>query len=87
MWLLVLANVCHNGTRPSTAWCGDDHVMADKREILTAEDLDAMTPNERAAALDERIVTEVDKLPTVFVDRVMVTGRRIADELHIASAE
>lgn len=61
--------------------------MADKREILTAEDLDAMTPNERADAFDERIVTDIDTLPTAFVDRVIATGRRIADELHIAPAE
>jgi hypothetical protein len=47
--LLELTNACQTSARPSTAHCGYDHVMADKR--------------------------------------VMVTGRRIADELHIASAE
>jgi hypothetical protein len=61
--------------------------MADNREPLTAEDLDAMTPNERAAAFEERIVRDVDELPPSFLNKVMATGRRIADQLRTAPTE
>ncbi len=61
--------------------------MADKRRVLTADDLDEMTPNERAAAFDERIVDDLSALPFEFVGRVMETGRRLADEMRTAPIE
>ncbi len=42
-----------------------------------------MAPDERAAAFGRTLVTDVNELPAAFVDRVVATGRRIADELHL----
>lgn len=59
--------------------------MADKREILSAEQLDAMTPDERAQAFRDRIVTEPDELPEDFrrriYDRAKQLGAERADRL------
>lgn len=44
--------------------------MAEKREILSAEQLDAMTPDERAMALRDRIVTDPDEVPEDFKRRI-----------------
>ena len=54
--------------------------MADKRELLTAAQLDAMTPNERQAAFNDRIVTNLDDLPTEFRNRVVATAERLGRE-------
>jgi hypothetical protein len=35
--------------------------------VLTAEDLDRMTPEERQAAFDARVVTDLDELPAEYV--------------------
>lgn len=53
--------------------------MADQ-ELLTAEDLDAMTPDERAAAFDERIVRSWDEVPAEFRTQVEATARRLSAE-------
>jgi hypothetical protein len=54
--------------------------VADKRELLTAAQLDAMTPNERQAAFNDRIVTNLDDLPTEFRNRVVATAERLGRE-------
>ena len=54
--------------------------MAAEPPFLSAEDLDAMTPDERLAAFRERIVTDPDKIPAEFRDRIYETGRRLARE-------
>jgi hypothetical protein len=51
--------------------------MADQ-ELLTAAELDAMTPNERAAAFDERIVRSWDEVPAEFRARVEAAARRLS---------
>ena len=61
--------------------------MANEPKVLTAEDLDAMSPNERAAAFDERIVRDLDALPPEFKTRVMKAGQELADNLRAASHE
>ncbi len=61
--------------------------MADKRKILTAEELDAMTPDQRAAAFDERIVRDLDQLPAAFRARIMETGKRLAEDLPSTTPE
>lgn len=50
------------------------------RELLTAEDLDAMTPNERAAAFDERIVSSWDEVSPEFRAQVEATASRLSAE-------
>jgi hypothetical protein len=60
--------------------------VSDERRLLTTEDLDAMSPDQRAAAVSERIVTDLDALPAEFRQRVVDTGARLAAERR-ASAE
>ena len=59
--------------------------MSEDRKLLTAPDLDAMSPDERAAALTERIVTDVASLPDEFRRRVLETGARLAAERRSTS--
>ncbi len=54
--------------------------MAAERKALTAEELDAMTPDQRAAALRERLVTDPNELPEEFRDRIFETARRLDTE-------
>ena len=54
--------------------------MAEKHEILSAAQLDAMTPNERQAAFNERIVTDLEDLPEEFRNRVVATANRLGCE-------
>lgn len=54
--------------------------MSEKRKLLTAPELDAMSPDERAAALTERIVTDLKSIPDEFRQRVLDTGARLAAE-------
>jgi hypothetical protein len=61
--------------------------VATTPRIITAQELDQMTPDERAAAFDERIVRNLDDLPSEFRDRVEARGRQLAEELRSASTE
>jgi hypothetical protein len=45
--------------------------VGDRPSFLTAADLDAMTPDQRAAALRERLVTDLDDLRPEFRERVV----------------
>jgi hypothetical protein len=45
--------------------------------------MDGMTPNERAAAIDERIVTTWDDVPPEFREKVIDTAHRLASELGL----
>ena len=54
--------------------------MSDYCRLLTAPELDAMTPDQRAAAVGERIVTNLDELPAEFRQRVVDTGARLGAE-------
>ena len=45
-----------------------------------------MTPDERAAAVADRVVTDLDELPAEFRQRVLDTGARLAAERRAASA-
>ncbi len=57
--------------------------MADKPEVLSAEQLDAMTPDERAQAFRDRVVTDPDELPEDWrrkiYDRAQQLGAERAD--------
>ena len=61
--------------------------MPKKPKLLTAAERDAMSPTERAAAFDERIVRDLDELPPSFRARVMKAGQELADDLRAASHE
>lgn len=54
--------------------------MADADRVITAEEFDKMTPNERAAAVRAGIVTDWNEVPSEFRERVIATAKRIAAE-------
>ena len=56
--------------------------MAEARKLLTAAELDQMTPDQRAAVFRERLVTDLDEVPADFRQRVEETARRLADQLQ-----
>jgi hypothetical protein len=47
-------------------------------KLITAEELEAMSPDERAAAVNERIVTDLDELPAEFRAQVVATAEQLA---------
>jgi hypothetical protein len=55
-------------------------IVSSNRRLVTAEQLDAMSPNERAAVLADHIVMDLDELPEGFRERVVATGQRLATE-------
>lgn len=61
-------------------------VMAEEPQRLTLEELDAMSPAERAAAIDAHyarpgvIITDLDQLPTNIRAQVTATAERIANQ-------
>ena len=61
--------------------------VATTPRIVTAEELDQMTPDERAAAFDAAIVRSFDELPSEFRARVEARGRQLADELRFSANE
>ena len=54
--------------------------MNTDRELVTAAQLDAMSPNQRAATVAEHIVTGLAELSPAFRDQVLATGRRLVAE-------
>ena len=61
--------------------------MAAEPKLLTASDLDAMTPDERSAAFKERLVTDLDSLPVDFRNRIVATAERLGEERKTARGE
>jgi len=62
------------GQRPSVT------VACVTNDLITAEELEAMTPDERAAAVRSRIVTDLDELPDGFRARVVENLDRLNAE-------
>ena len=56
--------------------------MADAPKVTTAEELDAMSPDQRAQVVREHIVTDLDHLPEAFRQRVETTAARLAEQLR-----
>ena len=56
--------------------------VADAPKVITAEELDAMTPDQRAQVVREHIVTDLDHLPEAFRQRVETTAARLAEQLR-----
>jgi hypothetical protein len=58
--------------------------VAEERDRPTLEELDAMSPAERAAAIDAHyarpgvVITDLDELPTNIRARVVATAERLA---------
>jgi hypothetical protein len=49
--------------------------------LITAAELDEMTPDQRAAAFNDRIITDLDELPDDFRQKVIDTAHRLAAQL------
>ena len=49
-----------------------------ERKLITAEELEAMSPGERAAVINERIMTDLDELPAEFRAKVLATAEQLA---------
>ena len=56
--------------------------MAKVPRLITAAELDEMTPDQRAAAFNERIITDLDDLPDDFRRKVIDTAHRLAGQLE-----
>ena len=54
--------------------------MADEREIPSAEQLDAMTPVERAQAFRDRIITDPDEVPEDFRRKIYDRAQQLRAE-------
>jgi len=57
-----------------------EELAVTRPKLLNAADLDRMSPNERAAAVIARIVTDLAVLPKDFRNRVEATAQRLAHE-------
>ncbi len=54
--------------------------MAEPRKIITAADMDQMTPQERANAVDASEVRSWDEVPETLKAKVFETARRLGDK-------
>ncbi len=59
--------------------------VADAPKVITAEELDSMSPDERAQVVREHIVTDLNELPDGFRQRVEATATRLAEQLRPAT--
>ena len=55
--------------------------MADGPKVITAEELDAMSPDERARVVRAHIVTDIEQLPDGFRRRIEATAARLSQQL------
>lgn len=56
--------------------------MDNDPELVTAEMLDRMSPNERASAFNARIIKDLEQLPPHFRDEVVENAKRLSEELQ-----
>lgn len=54
--------------------------MAEQRKIITAADMDKMTPQQRADAVIAGTVTSWDDVPEPFRSEVLAEARRLGDQ-------
>ncbi len=52
--------------------------MSDRR-FISVDELELMSPNERLAAVRDRVVTDLDELPDDFRRRIIATAQSLAD--------
>jgi hypothetical protein len=56
------------------------------RPVLTAEDLDRMTPEERQAAFNARVVTDLEELPAEYVAQLQARAAALAAQRESVDA-
>lgn len=71
---------------PSSA-SGTLGVMPEREKLVTAEELDTMTPDQRAAVVRDSIVTDWDDVPADFRRKVEATAGHLAASLERPTAE
>ncbi len=49
------------------------------RPFISVDELELMTPNERLAAVRDRVVTDLDELPEDFRSRIIATAQSLSD--------
>jgi hypothetical protein len=54
--------------------------------VLTTEDLDRMTPEERQAAFDARVVTDLSELPAEYVAQLQARAAALIAHREAAPA-
>lgn len=57
------------------------------RPIVTAADLDAMTPEQRKNAFEASLVTDLDQLPKDYVDRLRAEAEDLASRRDAAQRD
>lgn len=62
-------------------------VMPEREKLIPAEELDRMTPDQRAAAVRDSIVTDWDDVPADFRRKVEATAAQLAASLERPTAE
>lgn len=55
--------------------------MREPPRLITAAELDKMTPDQRAAVFAERTVTNLDDVPEAFRQTIISTAERLSAEL------
>lgn len=61
--------------------------VAENRDVLTAAELDELSPSERAHAVREGVVQDLDQIPEGFRRRVEATARRLSTDLNQSVSE
>jgi hypothetical protein len=54
--------------------------MSEEAKVITAEELDKMSPQERADAVDAGIVRSWDEVPKAFKEKVLSTARLLGEK-------
>lgn len=49
------------------------------RPFISVDELELMSPNERLAAVRDRVVTDLDELPDDFRRRIIATAQSLSD--------
>ena len=57
------------------------------RDVLTATELDELSPSERAQAVKEGVVEDLDQIPEGFRRQVEATARRLSAALNQSVSE
>lgn len=61
--------------------------VATNRDVLTAAELDQLSPSERAQAVREGVVEDLDQVPEDFRRQVEATARRLSADLDQSVSE
>ncbi len=55
-------------------------MAVDHQHVVTAAEMERLSPDERARLLNDRVITDLSQVSPAFLSRVLVKGRRLVDE-------